>query len=61
MLKQAIIAGVKYFVSDMYMNISNEQVSNILYQRYFAKKRQITYDYPIHISSLLRYNAGWNK
>jgi len=60
-IKQAIIAGIKYFVSDLYMNTSNEQVSNILYQRYYAKKKQLVYDYPIYVSNLLRYNSEWNK
>ena len=60
-LKQAIIAGLKYFVSDMYMNVSNEQVSNILYQRYYSKKKQLRDDYPQYVSDILPNNANWNN
>jgi len=63
-INTAIIAGIKYSISDMYMNANNEQVSNILYQRYYSSKKQLLYNNPQFVNQFQkfgsRYNT-WNK
>jgi len=60
-IKQAIIAGIKYNLSDMYLNTTNEQVSNILYQRYWSTKKQIRNNYPQLIGTVSDFSMdSWN-
>jgi len=62
MLRTALINGLKYFSSDMYLNTSNEQVSNLLYQRYYSSKKQLLYNNPQFVSPKLDFrNSGWNQ
>ena len=63
-INTSIIAGIKYYVSDMYMNINNEQVSNILYQRYYSSKKQLVYNNPQFVSQFQKFGSkynSWNK
>lgn len=54
-LEKAIIEGLKYFLSDSYMNVQNTQTANILYQRYYSSKRQLKYNYSNNINLFDRY------
>ena len=59
-LKPAIIAGLKYKASDLYMNAVNEQVSNLLFQRFYNAKKQLAFTFPQFISHVRRRNREWN-
>jgi len=60
-LRPAIIAGLKYYVSDMYMNMANEQVSDVLYRRFYVRKKQLMNDYPNNVSVDNTNHSSWNK
>lgn len=59
-LRQVLIAGLKYKVSDMYLNTANEQVSNLLYQRYYNAKKQLAFNFPQFVSNQRVKNEAWN-
>jgi len=60
-IKSTLIAGLKYNISDMFLNIQNEQVSNLLYQRYYSAKRQLKFNYSSDLGNYFRYNTEWNR
>ena len=60
MLRQVFINGLKFIASDRYMNATNEQVSNIYYQRYYNSKKQLAFNLPQFISNIKVKNADWN-
>jgi len=60
LLRQSLISGLKYKISDMYLNTVNEQVSNLLYQRYYNAKKQLAFTFPQMISNQKVRNANWN-
>ena len=59
-IKTAIINGVKYYASDLYLNTVNEQTSNILYQRYYSSKKQLKFNYNNNLGKYSMRNAYWN-
>ena len=59
-LRPTLIAGLKYKISDMYMNTVNEQVSNLLFQRYYNAKKQLAFTFPQLISNQRIKNPNWN-
>jgi len=61
-IKPAIIAGLKYYLSDTYLNTTNEQVSNLLYQRYWSTQKQIRNNHPQLIDVVSEFKMDtWNK
>ena len=60
LLRPALIAGLKYKVSDMYLNTANEQVSNLLFQRYYNAKKQLAFTFPQFVSNQRIKNPNWN-
>ena len=61
LLRQVLIDGLKYKVSGMYLNANNEQVSNLLYQRYYSSKKQLSFNFPQFVSNQRIKNEEWNK
>jgi hypothetical protein len=59
-LRRTVIDGIKYYASSAYMNVSNEQVTNLLYQRYYNSRKQLTFEYSNYISDGLISNPSWN-
>ena len=60
LLRPVLIAGLKYKVSGMYLNAVNEQVSNLLFQRYYNAKKQLAFTFPQYMSNQRIKNPSWN-
>jgi len=60
MCRNAIISGMKFHTNGAYENAQNDQGTNLLYQRYYNARKQLSMDFPNYISDGVVVNPDWN-
>ena len=59
-VRNAIISGMKFHTNGAYENAQNDQGTNLLYQRYYNARKQLSMDFPNYISDGVVVNPDWN-
>jgi len=58
--RNVIINGLKYYTNSTYSSANNDPGTNLLYQRYYNSKKQLSFDFPNYVSDGLIVNPDWN-